>query len=94
MQERITTIQVRERLGDILDRVALRHDRFVVERKGRPLAAIVPVEELDRMREAARLHLAGTLRAVSRKRRAVSDKEALRLADEATHRTRSGNKAR
>jgi prevent-host-death family protein len=42
--EKISTLEVRQRLGDILNRVALRNDQFIIERKGKPLAAVVPVE--------------------------------------------------
>lgn len=54
MTERISTLEVRQQLGDLLNRVALRHDEFVIERKGKPLAALVPVEKLDQMRRIAR----------------------------------------
>jgi prevent-host-death family protein len=47
---------IRQRIGDILNRVALRHDEFIIERKGKPLAALVPVERLEQMRRFARLH--------------------------------------
>jgi antitoxin (DNA-binding transcriptional repressor) of toxin-antitoxin stability system len=47
--EKISTIDVRQRIGDLLNRVALRHDEFVIERKGKPLAAPVPVERLEQM---------------------------------------------
>lgn len=54
MAEKVSTIQVRQRIGDLLNRVALRHDEFVIERKGKPLAALVPVERLEQMRRFAR----------------------------------------
>ena len=38
----MSTIYVRQRIGDLLNRVALRHDEFVIERKGKPLAALIP----------------------------------------------------
>jgi len=47
---------VRARIGDMLNRVALRHDEFIIERKGQPLAALVPVERLEQMRRFARQH--------------------------------------
>jgi prevent-host-death family protein len=49
-------MDVRARIGDMLNRVALRHDEFIIERKGRPLAALVPVERLEQMRRFAREH--------------------------------------
>jgi prevent-host-death family protein len=61
MKRRISTLNVRQNLGDILNHVALRHDEYVIERKGKPLAALVPVDRLQRMEEAARLHLLSVL---------------------------------
>lgn len=56
MTEKVSTMDVRARIGDMLNRVALRHDEFVIERKGKPLAALVPVERLEQMRRFARQH--------------------------------------
>lgn len=56
MAERVSTMDVRARIGDMLNRVALRHDEFIIERKGQPLAALVPVERLEQVRRFARQH--------------------------------------
>ena len=56
MSEKVSTLDVRQRIGDMLNRVALRHDEFIIERKGKPLAALVPVERLEQMRRFARRH--------------------------------------
>jgi hypothetical protein len=56
MLERVSTMAVRARIGDMLTRVALRHDEFIIERKGHALAALVPVERLEQMRRFARQH--------------------------------------
>jgi prevent-host-death family protein len=56
MADRVSTMDVRARIGDMLNRVALRHDEFIIERKGKPLAALVPVERLEQMRRFARRH--------------------------------------
>jgi prevent-host-death family protein len=44
MVKKISTADVRLRIGDLLNRVALRGDEFVIERKGKPMAALVSVE--------------------------------------------------
>lgn len=85
MIETISTLEMRQRLGDLLNRVALRHDQFVIERKGKPLAAMVPVERLEQMQEAARVHLLSTL---TQRSAAISQNQADHLANEAKHRTR------
>jgi len=54
MPEKVSTLDVRQRIGDMLNRVALRHDEFIIERKGKALAALVPVERLEQMRRFAR----------------------------------------
>jgi antitoxin (DNA-binding transcriptional repressor) of toxin-antitoxin stability system len=54
MPEKVSTLDVRQRIGDMLNRIALRHDEFIIERKGKPLAALVPVERLAQMQRFAR----------------------------------------
>ncbi|MBI5527290.1 MAG: type II toxin-antitoxin system Phd/YefM family antitoxin [Deltaproteobacteria bacterium] len=54
MTEKVSTLDVRQRIGDMLNRVALRQDEFIIERKGKALAALVPVKRLEQMRRAAR----------------------------------------
>jgi prevent-host-death family protein len=85
MIEKLSTLDLRLHLGDLLNRVALRHDEFIVERKGKPLAAIVPVEKLEQLHSLARLSL---LDALAPKPHALSQARADALADEAKHRSR------
>lgn len=59
MADKVSTLEVRQRIGDMLNRVALRQDEFVIERKGKALAALVPVERLEQMRRFARRHALG-----------------------------------
>ncbi|CAN5146404.1 hypothetical protein BH24PSE2_BH24PSE2_06680 [soil metagenome] len=61
MSEKVSTMEVRARIGDLLNRVSLRHDEFIIERKGKPVAALVPVERLEQMRRFAREHALGFL---------------------------------
>jgi prevent-host-death family protein len=91
MKETVTTIEVRRRLGDLLNRVELRHDQFIIERKGKPLAALVPVEKLEQMDRAARLFLLEVLER-QKKSGSLLQEEADLLADEAKHRQRSARR--
>jgi len=43
---RVTLTQLRRQTAAILDRVASRKERIVIERRGKPVAAIVPVDDL------------------------------------------------
>ena len=83
-------MEVREKLGDYLNRVALRHDQFIIERKGKALAAMVPVEKLEELERAARHHLLESLRS---RKPSLPQSRADRLADEAKHRTRKRKRA-
>ncbi len=77
MADRVSTIEVRQRIGDMLDRVALRHDEFIIERKGKPLAALVPVERLEQMRRFARRHALDVME--QQKGGTLSDDQAMAL---------------
>jgi prevent-host-death family protein len=81
MAEKVSTIDVRQRIGDLLNRVALRHDEFVIERKGKPLAALVPIERLEQMRRFARRHALDLLE--KQKQSTVTEEQALEIALEA-----------
>ncbi len=81
MAEKVSTLAIRQRIGDMLNRVALRHDEFIIERKGKPLAALVPVERLEQMRRFARQHALQFLE--QQKGAAISDEQAMNLALEA-----------
>ncbi|HEV8240679.1 MAG TPA: type II toxin-antitoxin system prevent-host-death family antitoxin [Thermoanaerobaculia bacterium] len=81
MAEKVSTMAVRARIGDMLNRVALRHDEFIIERKGKPLAALVPIERLDQMRQFARRHAREFLgRQKGRAGDKLTDEEAMDVA--------------
>lgn len=62
MSRKVTTRNIRQRIGDLVNRVSLRHDEFIIERKGKALAALIPVEKLEAMRLVARRHALEILR--------------------------------
>lgn len=81
MPEKVSTMDVRQRIGDMLNRVALRQDEFIIERKGKALAALVPVERLEQMRRFARRQALDFLE--QQKGGRLTDKQATELALEA-----------
>ncbi|HEV3061062.1 MAG TPA: type II toxin-antitoxin system prevent-host-death family antitoxin [Vicinamibacterales bacterium] len=92
MADKVSTMDVRQRIGDMLNRVALRHDEFIIERKGKPLAALVPVERLEQMRRFARRH---ALEFMDQQRRsALTDAQASELAAGAKRWARSSSTSR
>ena len=60
---------------------ALRHDEFVIERKGKPLAALVSIERLEQMRGIARRHAVEFLQ--QRRDSSMTDRDAMALANDA-----------
>ena len=87
----ISTMDVRKHVGDILNRVALRGDEYLVERKGKPLAVVMSVEKAESIRRASRLRLGEWL---TRPNAAATDTEAMTLANEARRATRRAKRAR
>lgn len=82
----VSTMDVRHNLGEILNRISLRNDQYIVERKGKPLAVMVPVEKAKAMEEAARI---GILDILKKRDPKISAKEAMEIADLAKHKSRS-----
>jgi prevent-host-death family protein len=78
MASKISTAEVRLRIGDLLNRVALRGDEFVIERKGKPMAALVSMERLEQLRRLARKGLLELLEA--RGESDLTDDEAMKVA--------------
>ena len=87
----VTTMDMRKHVGDILNRVALRGDEYLIERKGKPLAVMMSVEKAGAIRRAAQLRLGEWL---SRDNAAKSDAEVMALANEARRATRVTKRAR
>ncbi|OFV99559.1 MAG: hypothetical protein A3H28_15740 [Acidobacteria bacterium RIFCSPLOWO2_02_FULL_61_28] len=48
---RMTASKARGKFSDLLSRVAKRHERIVVHRRGKDVAALVPVEDLALLEE-------------------------------------------
>ncbi len=89
MTHTIAAIKARQNLGDLLNRVSLKHDEFIIERGGRPMAAVIPIETFERLRATARSFLSYALaknRAANLSAGSISADEA--LLDEAKHRSR------
>lgn len=47
MTRTISAVEARQRFGQLLNEVQLRHDHYIVERDGKAMVAVVPVEEFQ-----------------------------------------------
>ena len=43
MEKIINALKVRQNLGTLLNEVLLKNDQFIIERNGKPMAAVIPV---------------------------------------------------
>jgi prevent-host-death family protein len=84
VSEKIKAGEVRQRLGDLLDRVEESRGEFVIERRGKPLAAIVPFAQYERLQQAAQLEI---LSAFDRHVRLLNRRQVEQLARDAKRRT-------
>jgi prevent-host-death family protein len=50
MRKRINAVKARGSLGQILEEVHYRGDQYIIERSGKPMAAVVPVEQYEQWR--------------------------------------------
>ena len=51
MAKRISAMDLRKRLGQIMNEVTIRDDEYVIERDGKPMAALIPLWKLKQLEE-------------------------------------------
>jgi prevent-host-death family protein len=47
MDNRVSTVEARNNFGDLMNRAAYGKERLILTRRGKKLAAIIPVEDLE-----------------------------------------------
>lgn len=64
MKKNISTQDLKTHVGEVVDAVRLRGDRYIIERRGKPVAAIVPlsVSENDERQRQRFFELIETIR--------------------------------
>jgi prevent-host-death family protein len=50
MLKTVSAIKVRQNLGQVMNEVVLKSDDYIVERAGKPLVAIIPIEKYLNMK--------------------------------------------
>ena len=87
MEKVVAAFEARRQFGKILQDVIAKGDRYVVERHGEPVAAVVPIEVYEQWKRA-RSELFAKIRATA-EQADVSPQEADALAQEAVRAVRS-----
>lgn len=49
----LSAMQVRQKLGEILAKIELRGEEFIIEKGGRPSAVLIPYKKVERIRSRA-----------------------------------------
>jgi prevent-host-death family protein len=82
MERRVSAIKLRRNLGEVMEEVRLKGLRVVVERAGRPMVAMVPLDFYESWR-SAREEYFRRIEQVRRRNRGLSELKLSRLVDEA-----------
>jgi prevent-host-death family protein len=91
MEKKLGVTEARERFSEIVEKVQYRGDAFVINRHGKPAAAVVPVnvyENWKRQRE----EFFATIRQIQEENRDQDPEEAMRDAIEAQQAVRASSK--
>ena len=51
MYKRISALKARQNLGRVMNEVALKGDDYIIERAGKPLVAVIPIEKYQSLRQ-------------------------------------------
>ena len=90
---KIVTIEdARKKLGDLVDGARLRGDQYIISKKGKPAAALVPLEIVQRHEESKK-SLLRLIEEVHEKNKGKKTEEIERIIDEAVKWARSKSKA-
>ena len=60
----VTALKARQNLGTIMNAVSFKNDQYIVERKGMPMVAIIPIKKFRQM-DKARLRFFSNMSKIS-----------------------------
>lgn len=64
MEKTIGAYEARRRFGQLIEEAFYKHDHFVIERSGRAMAVIVPVDEYQKWKRLAKERVFGVMEEV------------------------------
>ena len=70
MVKKVNALKVRQNLGQVLEQVYYKGDRYVIERAGKPMAAVVPLKVLKDYEES-KTQLFGLIKKAQRRNKKV-----------------------
>ena len=87
MLKKISAMKARQNLGQLLNEVSIRGDSYIIERAGKPLAALVDMEKFQQLQEDQSFALQA-LKKVWEKMAGADNQEIGEAIEEALHTTR------
>ncbi|MEK6690582.1 MAG: type II toxin-antitoxin system Phd/YefM family antitoxin [Nitrospirota bacterium] len=93
MEKIVTVEDARKKLGDLVDGARLRGDQYIISKKGKPAAAIVPIEIVEKHEESKKA-LLKLIEEVHEENKGKRSEEIEGLIDEAVKWARRKHKAR
>ena len=51
MYKTISALKARQNLGQVMNEVALKGDEYIIERAGKPLVAVIPIEKYQSLQQ-------------------------------------------
>lgn len=75
MEKTVSAHEARRRFGQLLEEAFYQKDHFVVERSGRPMAAIVPIDDYQKWQRLSKDRIFAALEAVWEQTQSVSEEE-------------------
>lgn len=89
MIKKISAMKARQNLGQLLNEVSIRGDAYIIERAGKPLAALVDMERFRQLQEDQDSALQA-VRNIWQKMRGADTREIRTAVKEAIRATRNG----
>ena len=86
MEKTVNAFEVRRSFGQMLQDILTSSDKFIVERHGKPVAVVVPIEVYEQWKKSRERFFA-TLR-LAQENADLNEAEATKLADEAIQASR------
>lgn len=83
-------MEVRQKLGEILAKIELRGEEFIIEKGGKPSAVLIPYKKIQRIRQRAAKEIGEMFDQAAQKNpnADLTDKEIERFVEQAIHESR------
>lgn len=86
--ETLSAMKVRHKLGEILAKIELRGEEFIIERGGKPSAVLIPYKKVERIRARAAQEVETILKKGKDQNADLTDEEVEAFVNQMIHESR------